>query len=326
MSIYVQAGNPFQTLITYSLTYTVDSLPLPVDIPDAYKVTKMLHKLGHDFAITVQITLLITVCGITSHAQHIIAHRGASHEAPENTLPAFRLAWEQRADGIEADFLLSRDGRIVCIHDRDTKRVAGKKVVVADATLAELKTLDVGSWKDPKYAAERIPTIEEVIATVPKNKMFFIELKAGTEIVLPLKKVLARSSLKPDQVVIISFKRDVLAECEKHMPQFATHWLAKQKKHPVSGQWGPIAEEVIQVAKELRIDGFGSQANPKIFDAAYIARLRKSGVTAFHVWTVDDVETARFYQSAGAFSITTNRPDQLRKGLFSGKELQKNMQ
>ena len=58
----------------------------------------------------------------------LIAHRGASHEAPENTLAAFRLAWEQGADGIEGDFYLSKDGRIVCIHDKDTKRTAGKNL------------------------------------------------------------------------------------------------------------------------------------------------------------------------------------------------------
>ncbi|MDA1056051.1 MAG: glycerophosphodiester phosphodiesterase family protein, partial [Planctomycetota bacterium] len=86
-------------------------------------------------------------CSTVSHGQLIIAHRGGSHDAPENTLAAFRLAFEQGADGIEGDFYLTRDNRIVCIHDADTKRVADKTLVVAESSLAELKRLDVGSWK-----------------------------------------------------------------------------------------------------------------------------------------------------------------------------------
>lgn len=87
-------------------------------------------------------------------SQLIVAHRGASYDAPENTLAAFRLAFEKDADGIEGDFYLTSDNRIVCIHDSDTERVAGKKLIVAKSTLAELKQLDVGSWKDKKWHAE----------------------------------------------------------------------------------------------------------------------------------------------------------------------------
>ena len=85
------------------------------------------------------------------HAQLIVAHRGASHAAPENTSAAFELAWQQNADAIEADFRLSRDGQIVCIHDATTQRTAGVDRIVAQSTLAELKALDVGAWKDPQF-------------------------------------------------------------------------------------------------------------------------------------------------------------------------------
>ena len=66
----------------------------------------------------------------------IVAHRGASHDAPENTLAAFNLAWKQGADGIEGDFFLSQDGHLVCIHDKDTTRFTGKKLVVNNTPLA----------------------------------------------------------------------------------------------------------------------------------------------------------------------------------------------
>ena len=77
----------------------------------------------------------------------IIAHRGASHEAPENTLAAVRLAWEQDADAVEVDVQLSKDGRPVVIHDEDAKRTAGVAGKVSDQTLDRLRRLDVGRWK-----------------------------------------------------------------------------------------------------------------------------------------------------------------------------------
>ncbi|MEM7392442.1 MAG: glycerophosphodiester phosphodiesterase family protein [Verrucomicrobiota bacterium] len=92
----------------------------------------------------------------------VVAHRGASKDAPENTLPAFNLAWEQGADAIEGDFHLTADDKIVCIHDRDTEEVASVKKIVRQSTLAELKRLDVGSWKGKQWADTRIPTLAEV--------------------------------------------------------------------------------------------------------------------------------------------------------------------
>src|ERR1700686_17426 len=100
----------------------------------------------------------------------LIAHRGASHDAPENTLAAFRLAWEAGADGIEGDFRLTRDGEIVCIHDPTTGRPAGVGLSVADTTLACLRELDVGALHGARWIGERIPPIQEVIATVPPGK------------------------------------------------------------------------------------------------------------------------------------------------------------
>ena len=72
----------------------------------------------------------------------IVAHRGASDDAPENTLEAFHLAWLQNADAIEGDFRLTKDEQIVCIHDEDTSRTCGKKLIVAESTYAELCQLD----------------------------------------------------------------------------------------------------------------------------------------------------------------------------------------
>ena len=118
-----------------------------------------------------------------AHGQKLVAHRGTSHEAPENTVAAFRLAWEQGADAIEGDFYLSKDQQIVCIHDETTKRTSGEDRVVSECTLDELRRLDVGKWKHPRFEGERISTLAEVLRTVPDGKQIFIEIKCGPEIV-----------------------------------------------------------------------------------------------------------------------------------------------
>ena len=107
----------------------------------------------------------------------LVAHRGASRDAPENTVPAFELAWRQGADAIEGDFRLTADGRIVCMHDADGERTGGRKLAVAAATLAELRQLDVGAWKGQAWKGTPPPTLAEVLATVPPGKSVYLEVK-----------------------------------------------------------------------------------------------------------------------------------------------------
>lgn len=256
--------------------------------------------------------------------QLIIGHRGASHDAPENTIASFKLAIEQGADGIEGDYWLSADGHIVCLHDKDTKRVGGQKRVVTKASFDELRALDVGSWKDPKFHDERMPTFEECLAVVPAGKTkFFVELKSGPEIVGPLVKAIAKSSLSPDQFVIISFHDDAIAECKKQMPKIKAQWLcsfpkeekkdknAKDDKN-VKEKKRRTADEVAATLKRIKADSLGAEANIEYFNADFIKRLKELGCSEFGVWTVDDPKVAKLYADLGAWSITTNRPGWLR--------------
>jgi glycerophosphoryl diester phosphodiesterase len=246
----------------------------------------------------------------------IIAHRGASSDAPENTLAAFRLAWEQGADGIEGDFALSSDGRIVCIHDKDTKRVAGIDFSVSETTLAELQTLDVGAWKGERWRGERIPTLEEVLAIVPAGKKAVLEFKSGPEIVGPLAEVLAAAAISSESVLLISLVDATVAECKRRLPDVKCHWLSayKERTGNASGtrMLRPTADEVIATIRRLGADGFGSESKPEHFDAAFVEQLRAAGIDEFHVWTVDDPEVAQFYEQLGVWAITTNRPEWLR--------------
>ena len=116
----------------------------------------------------------------------LIAHRGESLDAPENPLSAITLAWQRGADAVEVDVQLTGDGHVVVMHDPDTRRLTGRRVTVGRATLAELKSLDVGRHKGEKWANERIPELSEVLETVPEGRCLFIELKSPREIVAPL--------------------------------------------------------------------------------------------------------------------------------------------
>ncbi len=243
----------------------------------------------------------------------LIGHRGASFDAPENTLAAFRLAWEEGADGIEGDFRLTRDGEIVCLHDPTTRRTAGIGRTVAESTLAQLRELDVGSWKGEQWAGESIPTLREVIATVPPGKRLFIELKSGPEILLPLAAILAESGLDPDQPVILAFSDEVVAEARQLLPHVKALWITDYKRKWQSGGWAPSIEAVLQTLERTGASGLASRARSFV-DAAFVRALRAAGME-FHVWTVNAPHTATRFLELGADSITTNRPGWLRERL-----------
>lgn len=245
----------------------------------------------------------------------IVAHRGASHDAPENTLAAFRLAWKQQADGIEGDFHLTKDNQIVCIHDKSTERTAGVDLSVAQSSLAELQRLDVGAWKDKKFAGERIPTLQEVIDTVPPGRRLIIELKVGPEIIAPLKKILAEATLEPDRILVISFHEATIAESKRVLPDIKAHWLTGFDPDDDIGPWKPTAKSVVETLQRINADGLGCHGRRAVFDKKFIRTLKQSGFDEFHVWTIDDPDIAMFYRSQGAFGITTNRPNLIRNSL-----------
>lgn len=253
--------------------------------------------------------------GPSASAQLITAHRGASHDAPENTLAAFRLAWEQGADAIEGDFRLTADGRIVCIHDADTKRVAGVNHVVARTPLDALRRLDVGRWKAAAFAGEPLPTLADVLATVPRGKRFFIELKTGPEIVAPLAAELAGWPGDPAALTLIAFDPETVAACKRALPAIRAHWLTGFEQDEASGAWRPAAEAIAATVVACGADGVGLQGERRVIDRGFVERLRAGGAAELHVWTIDTPADARFFRDLGAVGITTNRPAFIRTAL-----------
>ncbi|MFO0804277.1 MAG: glycerophosphodiester phosphodiesterase [Gemmataceae bacterium] len=239
----------------------------------------------------------------------IIAHRGASHDAPENTVAAFKLAWEQGADGAELDIHFTKDGRIVVIHDADTKRTTGTDWKVRDRTLAELRTLDAGTWKHKRFAGERLPTLDEMLATVPEGKKVFVEVKCGPEAVRELDRVLKASRLKPEQTPVISFDASVIAAVKKARPDLPAYWLVSLKNRKDEKR---SVDDLVMKAREIRADGLDVSASD-VVDAAFAAKVKAAGLR-LDVWTVDDPAVARRVAPFVA-GITTNRPAWLREQL-----------
>jgi len=238
----------------------------------------------------------------------IVAHRGASSDAPENTVAAIKLAWEQKADASEFDIYMTKDGKIVVIHDADTTRTAGMSLQVAKSTLAELRLLDVGKWKGEKFADEKIPILEEMLETVPRGKKVFIEVKCGPEIIPELDRVLKAAKLNGEQTPIISFNAAVVTEIKKARPDLPAYWIVGLNKKEK-----PFADGLIEKAKAMKADGLDLSASPLV-DADYVKAAKAAGLKLY-VWTVNDVTTAKRMVEIGVDGITTDKPGWLREQL-----------
>ena len=246
-------------------------------------------------------------------AVEIVAHRGASHDAPENTVASFRLGWQQQADAGELDIRLTKDRQIVVIHDADTKRTTSASGLVASRTLAELRTLDAGSWKGSPWKGERLPTLSEALATIPDGKRMFIEIKCGPEVLPVLEGVLNASGKTPRQLVLIGFKYGTMAQAKQRFPKLTVYWIVGHGRDKETGLGPPSLNEMIDRAKTARLDGLDLSSKFPI-DAAFVARVKSAGLQ-LHVWTVDDSSLAARLAAARVDGITTNRPGWLREQL-----------
>lgn len=238
----------------------------------------------------------------------IIAHRGASYDAPENTLAAARLAWMQDADAVECDVHLTRDGRLAVIHDDDTRRLSGSALEVTRATWAELQQLEVGRWKNPCYAGEKIPSLGDWLALVPDHKRAFVELKGGPALVPELARVVADRGLSPAQVAVIAFDWETVVAAKHALPRHECCWiLAESSRTQLS------FEHLIQTCRADAIDGLDLEASWPL-RAADVSLARSAGIKIY-IWTVDDVATAKRFAGLDVHGLTTNRPGWLRAAL-----------
>lgn len=245
--------------------------------------------------------ILVGFVSATTFATEIVAHRGSSHVAPENTIAAFRLAWEQGADACELDLRLSADGEIVVIHDPDTRRTTGVARVVALTSVAALQQLDAGAWKGAAYANERIPTLTEALAVLSAGKRFFLEIKCGPEILPVLEKRLEPWKSHADQIALISFDPDIARRCKLAMPWFKVYRLSSGNDKQGRGVG---IDRLITEAKQDGLDGLHlSRSLPW----PQFPKVRAAGLELY-VWTVNDPDAVRYFAAKAIDGITTDNP------------------
>jgi glycerophosphoryl diester phosphodiesterase len=254
----------------------------------------------------------VMACCVNMSAVEIIAHRGASYDAPENTVVAYKIGFQQGAEAGETDLHLTKDGKVIVSHDGDTARTTGVKGKIVEQNFAELRKLEAGKWgkfKDQTFA-EKMPTMEEVLATVPDGKRMYLEIKIGSEILPEFEKVLKQVGKKADQTPIIGFGYETMRDAKARMPHLKVYWLVSADKN--TKKFPPV-EELIAKAKEAKLDGLDLNYGFPI-DKEFVKKVHAAGLKLI-TWTVDDAEVAKRHVEAGVDGITTNRPGWLREQL-----------
>ena len=236
----------------------------------------------------------------------IIGHRGASAHAPENTLAAINLAWKQGVDGVEIDVHLTKDGRLVAIHDETLVRVGKMAVRIDSLRFRQLQVHDVGSWKDSTWAAERVPSLASVIQSIPSGKRLLVEVKCGPEAVEAFASNLEIVADRPEAVTIIGFDLEIMAACKSRYPRTAVYLVAEQKLNEDRSAWEPTIDVLIKRATDAGLDGL---------DLSNTLGVTKPGVDAIHragldccIWTVNKIEDGDRLRDCGVDGITTDDP------------------
>ena len=239
-------------------------------------------------------------------APWVIAHRGASGYAPENTLAAFRKAAELGARFIETDLRLSRDMHFVAIHDATLERTTNGRGGVNNRTLAELRQLDAGSWFNTEFAGERIPTLEEIFEFSGQADIgFYLEIKSGAAWELHSALAGAMSDASgASRAVVISFDTTIL---EKLMRLEATMMTGLLFDQPL-----PDAIERGQRLGTRQLLPRGDLLTRELVERAHEADLQVI------TWTLDEPVQMRAAIAAGVDGIMTNYPDRLRDIIEKG--------
>ena len=270
----------------------------------------MTGKCSTSICLHNSLVLFMTCASLNAASPHLVAHRGASHDAPENTVPAVMLAWKKEADATEVDIHMTRDHRIVVIHDSSTERTTGSDFKVAETDYQQLVPLDAGKWKGDAYDGTRIPLLSEVLSKVPEGKRIFVEIKCPSAVLPFLQKVVADSGLLSHQTVFIAFDWETIREAKARFPESDCFWLSDFKKDKISGKWKPSPSFVIERALNAGVDGVDVFHGGPV-DKGFVDSAHRKGLEV-HVYTVNDREDALRMLDAGVDGITTDRPAYLR--------------
>ncbi|HEX8881419.1 MAG TPA: glycerophosphodiester phosphodiesterase family protein [Candidatus Acidoferrum sp.] len=229
----------------------------------------------------------------------MIAHRGASGHAPENTMAAFRRAVALGATFIETDLQLSRDAHFVAVHDETVNRTTDGRGSVHDLTLAELRELDAGSWFGSEFSGERIPTLEEILQFSKKNDVvFYLEMKpsgawGGEHAVVGA----LRESGEIPRAVVLSFDASMVLNVHTIDPTVMTGLL-------YDGQLEKPIEKALEIgARQLAVRG-------DLVTPALLEQARQKDLQVV-CWTINQAAHMRLLIEAGVHGIMSDYPDRV---------------
>jgi glycerophosphoryl diester phosphodiesterase len=233
----------------------------------------------------------------------LIAHRGASADAPENTIAAFELALEQGADGLELDVHLSADGHPVVIHDFTLERTTDGAGPVSALSVRELKRLDAGGWRDRYFQGQRVQTLQEVLERFRDRARFWLELKGGPALYPGLEeRVVSTVEIYDavDRVLVQSFDPAAIGEVRTLNRDIRVGAVVAQ---------APLD-------RALLVPGTVDAICPALAacSAGLIGEVRQAGLDC-HVWTVNEPAQVDRLVSWGVSGIITDRPGALRARL-----------
>ena len=240
----------------------------------------------------------------------LISHRGESVDAPENTLPAYKMA-VSRGFGFECDIYLSADKRLFTFHDGNLNRTTAgahtEKCSEAswEETVSKVNVGGWGKWKGSAFDPTRPALLEEVLTLARDGRQIYIEVKGDDPSWVPyIKDVFDRqSNATPDNVRFITFGDKVAKALKETMGEYKLYFLLSASPNRKSAPW--TADEVLAKLKETGADGIDIRFNPRVHDAAFVKRIRDAGYE-FHVWTIDSLEQAERAFAVGAQTVTTN--------------------
>ncbi len=261
---------------------------------------------------TIAIVLLIIIVAPINKAQEpapekpfrYVGHRGASYLAPENTLASIQLAWDLGADAAECDVMLTADGKVVLFHDKNTKKLTGKNYTVKETTWEELRPLVVIPRESnrPEYDRESIPLLQDVLASIPADRLLVIEIKTGPEILPYLQQVISQH-WKRGSISFIAFDFETIKQAKELYPEVPCYYLSSFKAD---------LNNNFEAILESRLDGV--DLRHAIIDRELVERCHSSGLDVW-CWTVNDPETALRMQEIGVSAVTTDRPAWLKNNL-----------
>lgn len=234
-----------------------------------------------------------------------VAHRGASYLAPQNSLSSIKLAWELGADAAECDVMLSSDNQVVVFHDKNTNKLTGESHVVADTPWETLHKLRIKPVETnlPQYEGARIPLLQDLLETIPQDRMLVIEIKTGPEI-LPFLKGVVDRYWTSGKIAFISFDFDAIRQAKAIYRDVPCYYLAAFKSD---------AKKHIDLAVQNNLDGLNLRHS--IIDQNLSEAIREAGLDLW-CWTVNDPATAWKMKNSGVSAVTTDRPKWLKEQIY----------